>query len=54
MGTLEAQQAIARLEEIQDLLQSARVNQEQVLESVTSMAPRVAELQMGGVKNGPP
>ena len=44
LGSLEAQQTIARLEEIQDALSNYRVTQEQLLESVAALAPKMTEV----------
>ncbi|CAE7898300.1 unnamed protein product [Symbiodinium microadriaticum] len=45
LGSLEAQQTIARLEEIQDALSNHRVTQEQLLESVAAIAPKMKDVQ---------
>ena len=45
LGSLEAQQTIARLEEIQDMLQSTRVMSEQVLASAAALVPQVTAIQ---------
>ena len=45
LGSLEAQQTIARLEEIQDALSNHRVTQEQLLESVAAIAPKMTAVQ---------
>ena len=44
LGSLEAQQTIARLEEIQDMLQSTKVTEDQLLTSVAALAPKVTAI----------
>ena len=44
LGSLDAQQTVARLEEIQDLLQNNRVTQDQLLSSMAVLPPKLTEV----------